>query len=195
MMGGPSFGGPGPGGPMMGGPSFGGPGPGGPMMGSNSFGGPGPMMGSASFGGPGGGGPMGSASFGGPGGGGPQLQQRPQQQGGPQQQGQQQQQQQQQQPDFYETLQVPPTATRPQIKQAYLNLAKSYDARMEGGRRSKEFNDSELSAHYELFLMSIVCFFQLELDSLYLLCVFAIQLQEHGWSSPMDVLVNDTIGK
>lgn len=55
----------------------------------------------------------------------------------------QQQQQMQQQPTFYDILQVPPTASRSQIKQSYLNLSKLYDARMDGngGRRSKEFNE------------------------------------------------------
>ena len=64
---------------------------------------------------------------------------------GPQQQQQPQQERQERQPTFYEILQVPPTATRAQIKQSYLNLVKMYDARMEGGRRSKEFNESEFN--------------------------------------------------
>jgi len=85
----------------------------------------------------------------------------------PQQQQQQQPQQQGFEPTFYELLQVPPTATRSQIKQSYLNLAKQYDNANSrgqsdsgidnssnvgpqrgsgsrgggGGRRSKEFNE------------------------------------------------------
>ena len=59
----------------------------------------------------------------------------------------QQQQQQQRPATFYETLRVPPTATRAQIKQSYLSLVRMFDGRNGGGggegggRRSREFND------------------------------------------------------
>ena len=43
-------------------------------------------------------------------------------------------QQQQQRPaTFYETLRVPPTATRAQIKQSYLSLVRMFDGRNGGG--------------------------------------------------------------
>ncbi|EJK75820.1 hypothetical protein THAOC_02444 [Thalassiosira oceanica] len=45
------------------------------------------------------------------------------------------------QQDFYEVLQVPRTATRAQIKQSYLALAKQHDQLNKGNRRNKEFND------------------------------------------------------
>ena len=95
----------------------------------------------------------------------PQQQfQPPMQQGSgqqpPPQQGQQSQQQQQQQPTFYDILQVPPTASRSQIKQSYLQLAKQFDnnapsgigsggmdnnqnvgPQRGSGRRSRQFNE------------------------------------------------------
>ena len=87
----------------------------------------------------------------------PPQQQQQQQQGGrngPPQRGPD-------EPTFYDILQVPPTATRAQIKQSYLNLAKLYDdnapsgqvggnsmdngrnigPQRGSGRRSKEFNE------------------------------------------------------
>ena len=45
------------------------------------------------------------------------------------------------QQNFYEVLQVPRTATRAQIKQSYLALAKQHDRLNKGNRRNKEFND------------------------------------------------------
>eukprot|EP00571_Detonula_confervacea_P014148 CAMPEP_0172308286 /NCGR_PEP_ID=MMETSP1058-20130122/8931_1 /TAXON_ID=83371 /ORGANISM="Detonula confervacea, Strain CCMP 353" /LENGTH=1927 /DNA_ID=CAMNT_0013020669 /DNA_START=215 /DNA_END=5998 /DNA_ORIENTATION=+ len=92
---------------------------------------------------------------------GQQRQGQPQQQqpGQPQQQGQG---QQQGQDTFYEILQVPPTATRPQIKASYLSLTKLYDSRMDGGKRSSQYaqiarawmvlSDARLRDRYDLQL-------------------------------------------
>lgn len=165
VMGGPSFGGRG-GGPMPGpgGPSFGGRGPMSMeeeemMMMEREMGGRGPgMMGGPSFGGPemmNGGDPrmmmndMGPRMMNDPRmmdeGGAPRRGGPPQPDGnqsGPAQQR-----------NFYEVLRVPPTASRSQIKQSYLELAKRYDARSEGGRRSREFNESEFHCFVSLFVL------------------------------------------